>query len=282
MNREILPKDCVSPLVLKRIDEIRAAMACFSNFLDAPKGCLGISPHQGGYQYFQVTEKSSSKGDYIPQGKIHMARALAKRDFAKKALPQLQKNLDALQRFSQKYDPEVVEKLWCALHPARRALLEPLVLSDEEYMKLWSSVEYSGRPFDADTSVLMTARGERVRSKSEVIIADTLFRLGVPYRYEFPHRFRAPYNAALTYGSRRSVLFHPDFTCLNVRTRQEFIWEHFGLLDNGEYAQNVVDKLDMFHENGFYEGANLVFTFETLARPLDSVNVGRLVERFLL
>lgn len=282
--KEILPKDRLLTLVQERIKEVEAAEAYLSRLLEAnaPKGGLGISSHQGGYQYYHVTGKSSAKGQYISHEKIHVAKALAKRDFARKALPLVQQNLESLLRVSQKYAPDALEKLWVSLHPARRALLEPLVLSDEEYMKLWSSVEYSGRPFDADTSVLMTARGERVRSKSEVIIADTLFRLGVPYRYEFPHRFRAPYNAALTYGSRRSVLFHPDFTCLNVRTRQEFIWEHFGLLDNGEYAQNVVDKLDMFHENGFYEGANLVFTFETLARPLDSVNVGRLVERFLL
>ena len=49
----------------------------------------------------------------------------------------------------------------------------------------------------ADAPLLETSRGERVRSKSEVIIADTLDRLKIPYRYEFPHQLKVTGTAAV-------------------------------------------------------------------------------------
>lgn len=282
--KEILPKDRLLTLVQERIKEVEAAEAYLSRLLEAnaPKGGLGISSHQGGYQYYHVTGKSSAKGQYISHEKIHVAKALAKRDFARKALPLVQQNLESLLRVSRKYAPDALEKLWASLHPARRALMDPPVLSDVEYLERWNGVEYTGRSFEADATVLMTARGERVRSKSEVIIADTLYRLGVPYRYEFPYHFRRRGDAAMAPETCRSVLIFPDFTCLNVRTRREIVWEHFGLVDNKEYSQNVVDKLELYHENGFFEGENLLFTFETSVKPLSSMEVVRLAEHFLL
>jgi len=69
---------------------------------------------------------------------------------------------------------------------------------------------------------LYTAKGERVRSKSEIIIADSLMRAGVPYRYEFPIILNG-------YGK-----IYPDFTVLNVGLRKELYWEHLGMMDDSE------------------------------------------------
>ncbi|MEE3440399.1 MAG: hypothetical protein VZR07_10670, partial [Ruminococcus sp.] len=50
-----------------------------------------------------------------------------------------------------------------------------------------------------------TQRGEIVRSKSEVIIADALYYANIPYHYEKP----------IKVGDR---VIYPDFTVLNVKT----------------------------------------------------------------
>ena len=48
-----------------------------------------------------------------------------------------------------------------------------------------------------------TIKGERVRSKSEKIIADELYRYQIPYKYEFP----------LTLATHnRNIQLYPDFT----------------------------------------------------------------------
>ena len=39
---------------------------------------------------------------------------------------------------------------------------------------------------------------------------------------------------------------HPDFYCLNLRTRQEFAWEHFGMMDDPDYASTTAEKLRLY------------------------------------
>ena len=86
---------------------------------------------------------------------------------------------------------------------------------------------------------LVLACRERVRSKSEVIIADTLARHGVPYRYEYPLKLKSGRD-----GAFRTI--HPDFLCLNVRTRAEFYWEHFGLMDDPDYLERTLAFIRLF------------------------------------
>lgn len=60
-----------------------------------------------------------------------------------------------------------------------------------------------------------------MRSKSEVIVADTLTRLGITYEYETE-----------LVGSGRSI--RPDFTI--IRRTRTWYWEHLGMLDHRSYA----------------------------------------------
>ena len=109
-----------------------------------------------------------------------------------------------------------------------------------------------------------------VCSKSEVIIADTLARFGVPYRYE----------QELYLKGLGSV--HPDFNCLNTRTRSEFLWEHEGMMDDPGYASTSIQREDAYIENDYYPGVNLIITRETLDHPLDTHQIESLIQRFLL
>ncbi len=73
------------------------------------------------------------------------------------------------------------------------------------------------------------------------------------------------------------VTLHPDFLCLNVKSRSEFYWEHFGLMDNPDYSNNAAGKLRLYTENGIIAGRNLIITMETQSEPLTT----RLVERII-
>lgn len=272
---EHLPKDCVLPLLRERIAELSAVEGMLSKRLSrAPAGVLNVSPHRGGFQYFRVTAKTGRKGEYIPERKMSLASAIAQRDYDAKMLAEIQRQRGALEKCVAKYDVSVAENLYAQLHPARRSLVAPLVYPDDDFVARWSAVNYSGRGFDADGPMLMTARGERVRSKSEIIIADALFRRGIPYRYEYPHEL-------LLAGARnrKRIVVYPDFTCLNVRTHREIVWEHFGMIDVPEYCQNMASKMEMYLQNGFCMGKNFVMTTETHDRPLNSMMVEAMLER---
>ena len=145
---------------------------------------------------------------------------------------------------------------------------------DVKLMKVLPSAG-EGMPFTEDSQKYYTANGERVRSKSEVIIADALLRNGVPYCYEVPLKLNRG-------GESGNVTFHPDFLCLNVRTRKEFYWEHFGKMGNEDYKENTVGKLNMYVENGFFPGRNLIFTMESGVESLDTRIVEKMIKEFLL
>lgn len=111
-------------------------------------------------------------------------------------------------------------------------------------------------------------------SKSEIIIADALNRYNVPYRYEFPLQLK-------TSGGRFTIIY-PDFTCLNLRTRQEFLWEHFGLIEKPDYVHNAASKLELFSNNKIVHGKNLIITMETEKVPLDTRQIEQIIKEYLL
>ena len=45
---------------------------------------------------------------------------------------------------------------------------------------------------------------------------------------------------------RHQIKITPDFVLLNKRTRQEFYFEHFGMMDNPEYSSKAIHKIEMY------------------------------------
>ncbi len=80
----------------------------------------------------------------------------------------------------------------------------------------------------------------------------------------------------------RRPLIHPDFICLNIRTRQEFIWEHFGKMDDAEYTSSAAQKLKVYEKNGIYPGKNLIISLETSTLPINSMQVEKTAKQYLL
>ena len=164
------------------------------------------------------------------------------------------------------------------MHPGRQKLITPVYLPNDEFVQKWESVPYVGKEFGQDAPEILTARGERVRSKSEAIIADTLYRLSIPYKYECPKLF----SDFRMKNSKRTFMMFPDFTCLNVRLRREFVWEHFGMMGNAEYSSQVAWKMACYEVNGFFPGKNLITSMESSELPLDARKVERIAKCFLL
>jgi len=83
-----------------------------------------------------------------------------------------------------------------------------------------------------------TRRGEAVRSKSEVVIADLLYALGVDYRYEKEFVGED--------GARRL----PDFTVDDPASGLKVFWEHLGMLERPQYRKDWEKKLAWYRQQG--------------------------------
>ena len=54
------------------------------------------------------------------------------------------------------------------------------------------------------------------------------------------------------------------------------------MMDNPEYCQKALQKLETYAKNGIHIGKNLLVTFETLQKPLDMKIVEQMLKEFTL
>ena len=271
MDGDVLSVDSILSQAQKRMDELQLAIGFLQMRLDkAPEGVLyGTSSHS----QLQWQRFIGAKRTYLSKDKMKLIKALAQKKYNGLLLDDFKRQRSALDKLIKSYVPQNGEKTFMSMGERWRKQIVPLNIPDSDFADLWQSLRYKGKPIE--NTGLLTAKGECVRSKSEIIIADVLASLGVPYRYEFPHELKC-------LDSSRHVNVYCDFTCLNVRTRKEFVWEHFGMMDDAEYAQNAVVKMEMYQNSGFFLGNNLIITMETHDKPLNSQMVRKLVEKYLV
>ena len=236
----------------------------------APEGCLRICKHGGKMQHYHRKDFKDTSGTYIKQKDIRLAERLAQKDYDKKVIQSAEKEINAISKYLAAVPGKSVEEIYKSLHKERQHLIQPILQTEDEYIADWEQVDYSGKDFDIYSSKLYTAKGERVRSKSEVIIADTLNREKIPYRYEYPIYVEG-------WGT-----VHPDFTVLNIGERKEMYWEHLGMMDDLTYVEKALDKINVYAQNGILPGKNLILTFETSKAPLNQKIVQIMIEQYLV
>lgn len=236
---------------------------------NAPDGKLKINHNRTYIQYYCRSDSKDTIGKYIRNKDRDYAAALAQKDYDKKVLKLAQNELKYIQALLKLYDKGKIETVYENLRETRQSLIQPVIPTDTQYVDSWLRVDYRKKAFNDDAPEFFTAKGERVRSKSEIIIADALSRMNVPYRYEYPLKLKK-------FGT-----VYPDFTVLNVRLRRAFIWEHFGMMDDPEYSAKALMKIEGYEKNGYYPGSHLIFTHETSSRPVGTRLIEDLITYYL-
>ena len=274
MPLEQLSPDTLTGRLINRCEELTQLLTTkLKAIKNTPEGHLRIAQAHKGQklQYFQITKRGDTKGTYIPHAKQAMARRLAQKDYDTRLIKELSQEIRILQKYlSLTKSGSALTDLYTKLSPARRQLITPVTLTDAQYAEQWQAVAWTGLPFSEDSKDYITARRERVRSKSEVIIANTLARFNIPYRYEYPLELKNGHTV------------HPDFLCLNVRTRAEFYWEHFGLMDEPDYLERTLAKIKDYAESDILPGKNFLFTMESVVCHLSTIQVENLINEFLI
>lgn len=239
----------------------------------APNWHVRCSDKEGRHYYYYKDPKDHNApkgGRYANSEHMRSVTAIVQNEYSRTLIKAIDRQQQAIDRFINSFDPEGPVSVYNNLPSGRRALIKPLCISDEEYAASWQAHEYDPKPFADDTPEIYTERGERVRSKSEKIIADKLYSLGIPYRYECPINLRG-------IGT-----VYPDFAVLKRSARKQFFWEHLGMMDNAEYSDNALHRIDMYAKNGFHLGTDLILTYETSTRPLDTKLLNQMIEHYLL
>jgi ATP-dependent exoDNAse (exonuclease V) alpha subunit len=142
--------------------------------------------------------------------------------------------------------------------------------------KPWAVTVESQRRFLDARLIHRTERGDLVRSKSEVNIADKLFARGVQYAYEAPLR--------LADGIER----YPDFSFIHDITGVQYYWEHLGMLDDPAYEARWRRKLAAYRESGILPhgegggpGGALIITRDERGGAFDSAAISSILNEVL-
>ncbi len=236
----------------------------------APAGRLRFNKRKSGYYYYRMTEPLDTTGTYIRAKDRGEAAALAQRDYDGEILRLAIEERGRIRRLLKRYRENCPEGLYERLAEGRRLLVRPIRLADDLYARLWQDQEYEGKAFAEGDPEHYTAKGERVRSRIEVIIADTLTRLNISYHYE--KKLNLPGTGTI----------YPDFTVLNRRTRQEFLMEHLGMMDVEAYSESAVSRINRYIRAGYYPGEQLILTFETRTQPMQAPLVEQIARHYFL
>jgi ATP-dependent exoDNAse (exonuclease V) alpha subunit len=125
--------------------------------------------------------------------------------------------------------------------------------------------------------VQISAMGEFMISKSEVIIADHLFYNDIRYTYEKP------------ITDARGITIHPDFTVENDNTGVIYYWEHLGMLTDDKYRSKWELKQEWYNLNGVvpYQDASdeddkiLITSKDKPDKGIDSEEILRLIRQVI-
>lgn len=263
-NESFLPVK-IALMLQDLIDWYTALAQSFSEKKYA-EGRLKISANHGRPQFYLVNK---GKRKYLKKTHPDTIRGYAQKGYEQGLLKAVSAWLPTLERMKSSItagDP--VLRLQSAMHPVRRKFVRLILTSDDEFVAAWKEVPYARMAVDSNE--FRTDNGEYVRSKSELIIANELFKAGVPYRYEFP--------VVITETKKQ---LRPDFFCLNVRTRQEFVWEHFGMMQKPDYQDKAFEKIQLYRMHKVMPDCEFICTQENLSRPLNVMYVKYLIQQYL-
>lgn len=244
--------------------------------LKYPPGQIHIVRHRYGPMYYLRTNPKDKSGVYIHKSEEKMIRSYLQKKYDEDALKLLNAEIYNLERLIRKSFvkeislSEKLKQLFSKFPTEIQYMINPVDISDQMYASEWMSEKFEKSTMAFTGPVYDTDRGERVRSKSELTIANTLYRLGIPYRYECAFCMK---------GGR---VVYPDFTVMNVRKRIIIYWEHRGMMDDHDYSRNAVLKNKEYMRSGLILGDNLIITEETSANPLGTDEIDIIIKAYLL
>lgn len=256
-------------LMLKTIEFLEDKLPKIQTRLKhAEAGFIVCEQQNGKYTYSHKFKQGSKwKKRRLNSNDKQLIEDLAQKHWDRRQAWKLKRALDSAKAYVETYksykvgpseDSEGFVLLWAELHG----------MSDYE---AWGSAPYNdSRDFHPEQLIHPTGKGdEKVRSKSEVLIARALQAHGIQYHYE--EVTQVGYNT-----------YRPDFTIRHPVTGVIIIWEHFGMMDKDNYAWSAADKIRNYMKSGYSQTTNFITTFEDKAHPLDIDTIEDAINRLLL
>lgn len=223
---------------------------------ESPEGSLKVISKNNRVQYY-VYYKGKTK--YIRKNETKLISELAQKYYDKKVLKIILK---------KNFSKTEIDQVYYSMGETNK-FVEPILETNMEKLNKWKEIPYSQPTFVSNQNYLYSKNYEKLRSKSEKLISDMLYDNKIIYKYECPLYLKG-------YGT-----IYPDFTFYDPISDEEIYWEHFGIMDDIEYANRTLNKIEHYASNGIYIGERLIVTFESSKIQLNIQIVNQYIKKYL-
>lgn len=214
-----------------------------------PAGRLGFRDYNGNTEYVHL-QNNPENGNLIRKGITrdkHLIAKMARKMYLQASIKLLQKEISMLERYLKKHIEPSPRNILDSLPEKFRNLPEEMFFPRTRAAKAWQNMPYEKNDFPKEEKAHITSKGLRVRSKSELIIAEMLDEFGIPYRYEMLLHFE-------------NMTFCPDFT-ININGKI-YYWEHCGLMSDPNYRKHNLWKISQYEKMEIVPWDNLIITYD--------------------
>lgn len=232
-----------------------------------PEGRLETVTSKG-KTYYMTSESGERK--YIGKAEEKTVRQLKLRRFLEESMRDIAANVKRITGLLEKFRPVNPEAVIGRLPKSYRADFFPDIPGfDFARSDDWDITDYPKSRSHPEQLKHTTLKGDKVRSKSELNIANMLYTKGIPYHYEELVRLRDCTVAA-------------DFK-IAVRSENRFVLlEHIGMLGNEDYEKVFVLKFIDYVKSGYVPWRDVFFTFDEGDGNLDTLFLSKLMDKHFL
>lgn len=241
-----------------------------------PEGTLTFRNVNGKTQYVHLigtargagAKAAARKRVGITKNETLVAR-LARKKYLQMSTALLEEEIKRLRRYIDVRTEPSPENVFGRLPESWHKVPPELLLPYNKEREKWATAEYRKNGKNPEEKRHTTSRGLKVRSKSELLIAERLYYHNVPFRYE-------------QVVSNHRHLFSPDFT---IKTKKGLIyWEHCGKMGDPDYRAYNKWKLSQYEQMKIVPWENLIITYdindgEFDMRIIEAEIVNKLVEQ---
>ena len=233
-----------------------------------PGQMIRVAKKRNGFEYYLKEKGGSGSGRYLFKKEQKTVQGIVQRDYDRELLHAAETELKVLEEYVDHTEKTCVNLVYERQSAGRQLFLKRIYPSDEDCLERWEQI--SALPANNYEKIgdYYTEKGEQVRSKSELLIADALFHAGIPYHYEYPLK------------TQEGSWLYPDFTILDLENRKIYYWEHFGRMDDEEYINRTLQKIREYEKNGIWPGKKLIMTFESAEIPLGTREIREIIEEY--
>lgn len=233
-----------------------------------PTGTLRYRVMNGHVRYFRYNPVTK-KVTYLRDSDRDLVYSLKQRRLLEEAIHTMEKNLKVEENLLKSYQP--YDPVSCQARLGKVYQDAPELFHEKNGKH--TKKESHQNPYRQEDLIHKTSFGMVCRSKSEAMIADLLYKAGIPFRYE------ARLVLYDEWGEKH--VYYPDFT-IELPDGSVMYWEHFGRMDLPDYRQKNFKRLANYHYNGIYPPNNLIITMESHKGGIDVSAILRVINHQIL